>query len=90
MIRNLIIAILLCSPLFCQAQSEWETPNAVKPKTEKPKKADKEEAKKEAVKDIKDWKYIQEGAVPEVDGKVVFKPVADLYSLPYTPVEDVL
>ena len=46
MIRNLIIAILLCSPLFCQAQSEWETPNAVKPKTEKPKKADKEEAKK--------------------------------------------
>ena len=25
-----------------------------------------------------------------VDGKVVFKPVADLYSLPYTPVEDVL
>ena len=54
MIRNLIIAILLCSPLFCQAQSEWETPNAVKSKTEKPKKADKEEAKKEAVKDIKD------------------------------------
>jgi len=51
MIRNLIIAILLCSPLICQAQSEWETPNAVKPKTEKPKKADKEEAKKEAVKD---------------------------------------
>ena len=25
-----------------------------------------------------------------VDGKVVFKPVADLYSLPYTPVDDVL
>ena len=25
-----------------------------------------------------------------VYGKVVFKPVADLYSLPYTPVDDVL
>lgn len=81
MIRNLIIAILLCSPLFCQAQSEWETPNAVKPKTEKPKKADKEEAKKEAVRDIKDWKYIQEGAVPEVDGKVVFSSDIDLPSM---------
>ena len=68
MIRNLIIAILLCSPLFCQAQSEWETPDAVKPKTEKPKKADKEEAKKEAGQDIQDGKYIQDGAVPEADG----------------------
>ncbi len=76
--RKIFILLLACCPLLCAAQTEWETPDAVKAKeaaNKEVKKADKPTGKAQneaTVKNIKDWKYIQPGVVPEVDGKVVF------------------
>ena len=64
----------MCCPILCAAQSEWEIPNAEKPSREvkKEKKTPKDANAETAKENIKDWEYIKEGAVPEVDGKVVF------------------
>lgn len=56
----------MCCPLMCAAQSEWEAPvtkknneaKEVKDTAKKSNKADSKDATL-AVKDIKDWKYIQ-------------------------------
>ena len=66
--KKTLIAFLVCCPLVCMGQSEWETPNANKKQTEIKESMPSNEANKE----IKDWKYIQKDAVPEQDGKVVF------------------
>lgn len=76
--RKLLFLLLACCPIICAAQSEWETPNAAKPANEVKKEQKKEDnagrkdAADTAQENIKDWKYIRQGAVPEVNGKVVF------------------
>ena len=100
--KKIIIALLMCCPLMCAAQSEWEAPvtkknneaKEVKDTAKKSNKADSKDATL-AVKDIKDWKYIQKGAVPEVDGKVVFthdidvngKSAQQIYDIVYTTLD---
>ena len=75
----------MCCPLMCAAQSEWEAPvtnqnNVTKEVKDTAKKSHKADAKTKTLdtKNIKDWKYIQKGAVPEVDGKVVFTHDVDV------------
>ena len=66
----------------------------MKDTAKKSNKADSKDATL-AVKDIKDWKYIQKGAVPEVDGKVVFthdidvnsKSAQQIYDIVYTTLD---
>ena len=83
--KKIFITFLMCCPLMCAAQSEWEAPVTNQNKETKEvkdttKKSHKAEAKVKTLdtKDIKDWKYIQKGAVPEVDGKVVFTHDVDV------------
>ena len=87
--------------MVCAAQSEWETPDAAKKaqevRTEKTKttKPSKDAVATVAPKDIKDWEYIKEGAVPEVDGKVAFthdislpgKSAQQVYDLVYNALD---
>lgn len=100
--KKIIIALLMCCPLMCAAQSEWEAPvtkknNEAKETKDTAKKSNKADSKDAtlATKDIKDWKYIQKGAVPEVDGKVVFthdidvkgKSAQQIYDIVYTTLD---
>ncbi len=64
--KHLIIAILACLPLMGMAQNTWELPKEENKQAEPKKKALFEKNKKN-----EDPKYL-EGAVPVVDGKVVF------------------
>lgn len=87
--------ILLASiPLMSMAQSNWEIPEANKPQEEQVKvkkakkaKAPKAEKAKKAPRPIKaeDRKHIT-GAVPEVDGKVVFTLDKDVPGLSATEI----
>ena len=77
--KKIIIALLMCCPLMCAAQSEWEAPvtkknNEAKELKDTAKKSNKADSKEAtlAVKDINDWKYIQIGGVTEVVFKVFF------------------
>lgn len=91
--------LLACCPVMCAAQSEWEAPVSNNATTTKVvKKVKKNEAtadKAVANKEIKDWNYIREDAVPEVDGKVVFnyncelpgKTAQQIYDLTYTALD---
>lgn len=82
--KKIFIMLLMCCPLMCAAQSEWEAPTSHKQNSEA--NVDKKDVKKDAKtpnttidpKDIKDWEYIKPGVVPEVDGKVVFDYELDL------------
>ena len=56
--KRLFIVLMACMPLLSMAQNVWERP-----------KVEKNTA---MAKINPDQKYIQEGAVPEIDGKVVF------------------
>ena len=83
--KKIFITFLMCCPLMCAAQSEWEAPVTNQNKETKEvkdtaKKSHKADAKTKTLdtKNIKDWKYIQKGAVPEVDGKVVFTHDVDV------------
>lgn len=68
--RKIFLALLLAIPLMAEAQSEWEIPANDQSKT-----AVKQEAKKKTkhveAADSADLPYLR-GAVPEIDGKVVF------------------
>lgn len=68
--RKIFLALLLAMPLMAEAQSEWEIPANDQSKT-----AVKQEAKKKTkhveAADSADLPYLR-GAVPEIDGKVVF------------------
>lgn len=96
--KKILILFLMCCPILCAAQSEWEIPNAEKPSNEvkKEKKTTSKEANVEtANENIKDWEYIKEGAVPEVDGKIVFsydidvpgKTAQEIYELAYVALD---
>ena len=83
--KKIFITFLMCCPLMCAAQSEWEAPVTNQNKETKEvkdtaKKSHKADAKTKTLdtKNIKDWKYIQKGTVPEVDGKVVFTHDVDV------------
>lgn len=93
---------MMCSPMVCAAQSEWEAPTTVQkeskataktPKTAKTTEASAATAA--ATMNIKDWEYIKEGAVPEADGKVVFakdisvkgKSAQQIYDLAYAALD---
>lgn len=56
--KRLFIVLMACMPLLSMAQNVWERP-----------KVEKNTA---MAKINPDQKYIQEGAIPEIDGKVVF------------------
>ena len=68
--RKIFLALLLAMPLMAEAQSEWEVPTNDQTKT-----AVKQEVKKKTkhveAADSADLPYLR-GAVPEIDGKVVF------------------
>ena len=99
--KKILVMLLMCCPLICAAQSEWEAPTAAaqsnEAKAEKPKAAKKDKTADEAPdpSSIKDWEYIKEGAVPEVGGKVVFaydidlpgKTAQQVYDLTYTALD---
>ena len=99
--RKLLFLLLACCPIMCAAQSEWETPNAAKPANEvkkeqkKENSADRKDTAGVAQENIKDWKYIRQGAVPEVNGKVVFaydvelpgKSAQQVYDAAYTALD---
>lgn len=95
--KKILILLLMCCPILCAAQSEWEIPNAEKTSREvkKEKKTPKDANAETAKENIKDWEYIKEGAVPEVDGKVVFtydidmpgKSAQEVYDLAYVALD---
>ena len=69
--KKIFITFLMCCPLMCAAQSEWEAPVTNQNKETKEvkdtaKKSHKADAKTKTLdtKNIKDWKYIQKDAVP--------------------------
>ena len=66
--KKVIIALLALMPLACMAQNTWEAPSvdSTQIKAEQAQKA-----KAEAQKKLENAKYLA-GAVPEIDGKVVF------------------
>jgi hypothetical protein len=66
--KKIIIALLALMPLACMAQNTWEAPSvdSTQIKAEQAQKA-----KAEAQKKLENAKYLA-GAVPEIDGKVVF------------------
>lgn len=66
--KKIIVALFACLPLMCMGQNTWEVPEEKKTEEAKPKH------QKKALFDTKkneDAKYLA-GAVPEVDGRVVF------------------
>lgn len=85
--KKYFFAILMCCPLCCAAQSEWETPNAHK--TTQSTKQDKSDKDNNPQMDLKDAKYLQEGIVPEVDGKVVFSHDIDMNGMPSAEIYDI-
>ncbi|WP_036877393.1 DUF4468 domain-containing protein [Xylanibacter oryzae] len=80
--KRLFIVLMACMPLLSMAQNVWERP-----------KVEKNTA---MAKINPDQKYIQEGAIPEIDGKVVFtdtiyvngKSKLQLYSALHNFLED--
>lgn len=64
--KNLIIALFACLPLAAMAQNTWEAPQQEQQQAQPKKKALFEKTRKQ-----EDPKYLS-GAVPLVDGKVVF------------------
>jgi len=89
--KKLFFIIALMLPMGVFAQNEWETPDAgqAEPKVEKVKKV-----KKVKTVDAEDAKYLA-GAVPEVDGRVVFtldvdakgKSAQEIYDIVYAELE---
>lgn len=99
--KKLIIAILACLPLISMAQDNvWEIPQdqqqQAQPKVKKEKK-EKKQAPKKVVKLQEDPKYMN-GAVPLVDGRVVFtldkdvpsKSAQEIYDSVYSVLEQVV
>lgn len=89
----------MCCPLLCAAQNDWEAPTSPQPSQETKAKTSKDatagaNASKEMLL-IKDWEYIKEGAVPEVNGKVVYscdidmpgKSAQQVYDLAYVALD---
>lgn len=68
--RKIFLALLLTMPLMAEAQSEWEIPTDDRTETAVKKEA-KKKTKQVEMADSADLPYLK-GAVPEVDGKVVF------------------
>ncbi len=67
--KKMMIAMLACLPLAAMAQNTWELPESQTQQevVTQTKKAEKQKAQKQG----EDPKYLA-GAVPVVDGKVVF------------------
>ncbi len=80
--KRLFIVLMTCMPLLGMAQNVWERP--------------KIERNAANAKINPDQKYIQEGAIPEIDGKVVFadtvyangKSKSELYTKMHTFLQD--
>ena len=98
--KKTLIALMMCSPIVCAAQSEWEAPTTAAKETKTTAKTTKPTGNAAtpsaaAAMNIKDWEYIKEGAVPEVDGKVVFardiavegKSAQQIYDLTYAALD---
>lgn len=66
--RNIFLLLLTLMPIFCQAQNVWEVPTDETNNTSAEQKVANE---KKNSKRTEDPKYLV-GAVPEVNGKVVF------------------
>lgn len=66
--KNIITALLACLPMMGMAQNTWEVPQS---QTQQVQPAEKKKALFDTRKKKEDPKYLA-GAVPEVDGKVVF------------------
>lgn len=66
--KKIIIALLACLPLTAVAQNTWEVPQD---ETQQTKAKAKKEAKAKAKANDEDAKYLA-GAVPMIDGKIVF------------------
>ena len=94
----------MCSPVICAAQSEWEAPTTAKKETKEVKTPKKEPkavsaqaaaTTQVAAKNVKDWEYIKEGAVPVVNGKVTYthdislpgKSAQQIYDLAYAALD---
>ncbi len=76
--KKLVIALMALLPAVAMAQNTWERPQSANQQTttkEKEKKVKEKKVKEEAP--TVDPRYL-EGAVPEVDGKVVFTLERDL------------
>lgn len=91
--KKLLIAIFMILPMLCSAQSEWERPDTktekdntaatAKKKEKKAKPAVAADKKASPTTDIlsesnKDYKYLKAGAMPEVDGNIIFTFDKDL------------
>ncbi len=96
--KTIILLPLMLFSLACSAQSEWESPMMEKARKEAVKESQAEKKKSESVADtasIKNWKYIKKGAVPEVNGKVVFskdiavngKSAQEIYDIAYEAID---
>lgn len=76
--KKIFILILACCPLVCAAQSEWEAPSSTKAQESTKKVTISTDTPNDAKTQVKDWDYIKIGAVPEVEGKVVFEQDIDM------------
>lgn len=100
--KKLLFLLFMLCPMLCAAQNEWELPTSGNQPQEQKKdaKANADDSRKNVnasplLTNVKDWEYIKEGAVPEVDGKVVFACDADfpgksaqqIYELAYTALD---
>lgn len=99
--KKLLLAVMLCFPLYGMAQNNvWEIPDQQKAQQEQAekKKAEKEKkaAKKQEIK-AEDMPYLA-GAVPEVDGHVVFTldkdvpgmSAEDIYNKVYVAIDSIV
>ena len=77
--KKMMIAMLACLPLAAMAQNTWELPESQTKQevAKQTKKAEKQKAQKQG----EDPKYLA-GAVPVVDGKVVFTLEKDVPGMP--------
>ena len=87
--RKLFLALLFV-PVFTFAQNDWE-----RPQSKEQNKSTQTKSKKESATTTEQAKYL-EGAVPTVDGKVVFdyeldlpgKSAQEIYDATYAAIED--
>ncbi len=87
--RKLFLALLFV-PVFTFAQNDWE-----RPQSKEQNKSTQTKSKKESATNTEQAKYL-EGAVPTVDGKVVFdyeldlpgKSAQEIYDATYAAIED--
>lgn len=100
--KKILITLIACLPMTGMAQNVWEIPEENKPQQEKVKKEKKVKVKEpKASKQPKairpeDMKYMA-GAVPEVDGNVVFTYDKDfpgltaeqIYKITYTTLDSI-